>query len=378
MTIYWILSIRKSALNIRYCSLLYRQTKSIYPLAWFDTFQYHIFRTNTHHVLSMLLHSISITLALAIVTSTSAQSNSKRGVSVLGDDHNSDWSLLTSGESPLSWYWNWSPWPTNSALVSDLNFIPQIHGIGNLIADVAQAKTIPKNSTHLMAFNEPDGTTDSGGSSISPEDAAKAYIEHIRPLRKSEGGRFLVSHPATTGSSSGLDWLRGFNSSCYDLNPSDGCPLDFITAHWYGDFDGLVSWLGQLDEFYNDNSSTSSQTPLKIWITELALPQQDEETTLQMMNQTLLYLDKLDIVERYAWFGMFRRDESNEWTGKEVALFQNDGGLTKLGATYLNGAGGTVTFREGQKGTAEENSVCNRQVERYTWVILGVVWVLII
>lgn len=321
-------------------------------------------------------------LSLASLSFASAQLDSKRGISVLGDDHNSDWSLLTSTNSPLSWYWNWSPWPAKSDLVPSLMFIPQIHGIDDIAANVAQVNNLAANTTHLFTFNEPDGTTDSGGSSISPEDAAKTYIENILPLRKANGGRFLISHPATTGSDNGLKWLRDFNSSCYDLEPKTGCPTDFITAHWYGAFDGLTSWLSQLDEFYNINSTRT--TPLKIWITELALPQADEDTTVKMMNETLPYLDAQDNVEGYAWFGMFRRDESNEWTGQEVAMFKSDGSLTKLGATYLNGVAGDsgndtaeLPFEEGQKGTEKDESAASvSRAGGWLALSMGLMWLL--
>ena len=295
------------------------------------------------------------------LTSLTFAATTKRGISMLGDDHRSDWSLLTSPGSPLSWYWNWSPYPASPSLVSTLQFVPQIHGIDNIEANVAQALSLPENCTHLFTFNEPDGTTGSGGSSISPEDAAKAYIKNILPLRKGNGGRFLVSHPATTGSPNGLEWLRDFNTSCYKEAPKTGCPSDFIAAHWYGAFDGLTGWIEQLDTYYNTN--TSRATPLKIWITEVAIPQVDEEATVQMMNDTLPWLEGKDVVEKYAWFGMFRTDESNSWTGEEVAMFGKDGALTELGALYMNGvevngtssAGqGEEVFTEGQKGEAKD------------------------
>ena len=53
-------------------------------------------------------------------------------------------------------------------------------------------------------------------------------------------------------------------------------------------------------------------------------------------------------MERYAWFGAFRADDANEWTGDGVALFDGEGGLTELGALYLGGEGNG--FVEGQKG----------------------------
>lgn len=209
-------------------------------------------------------------------------------------------------------------------------------------------KGLPSSSTHLLTFNEPDGTTSSGGSSISAEEAARAYMDYVVPFRTGEsGGRnWKISHPSTTGSGNGLEWLRSFNESCYEIDSENGCPADFIAAHWYGEFAGLAGWLGTLDEFYNTNSTRSE--PMKIWVTELGLPQQSADATLAMMNQTLPYLDNLTYVERYAWFGAFRTDDANEWTGDGVALFDDDGGLTDLGALYMG-----ARYEQGQKGKGE-------------------------
>jgi hypothetical protein len=295
-------------------------------------------------------------LALSLLATTQAQ-ESKRGFAFIGDTHAPDNKLLSSDNSPLAWYYNWGPYPNTDLIpTGSLEFVPMIHGIE--ATEESQTEQVigglDKSSTHLLSFNEPDGTTDSGGSSISPEDAARAYIDYVVPYRNgSKGGRnWKISHPSTTGSGNGLEWLRSFNSSCYDIDPENGCPTDFIAVHWYGDFGGLASWLGTLDEFYNANSTNNSN--LKIWITEMGLPQQSADATVEMMNQTLPYLDNLDYVERYAWFGAFRTDDANEWTGDGVALFDDDGGLTELGALYMGN-----DFKEGQKGEGSSAGMLN-------------------
>lgn len=274
--------------------------------------------------------------------------NSKRGFSFVGDSHDSDNSLLTSSKTPLNWFYNWSPYPPSQIDPSDsMEFVPLIHGIDQAESGQTQdaIESLPDSSTHLLSFNEPDGTTSSGGSSISPSDAARAYINHIVPYQSSNRA-WKISHPSTTGSPNGLDWLRRFNESCHEIDEQNGCPTDFIAAHWYGGFPGLAGWLGTLNEFYNTN--TSRDPPLMIWVTELALPQADAQATVQMMNQTLPYLDQQEYVEKYAWFGAFRTDDANEWTGDGVALFDEDGGLTELGALYMGGEANG--FQEGQKG----------------------------
>lgn len=293
-------------------------------------------------------------ILLALFATSTAAADSKRGFAFIGDTHVSDNGLLTSSSSPLKWYYNWSPYPTSNLMsASSLEFIPMIHGID--ATKTAQTESVirglPPSSTHLLSFNEPDGTTSSGGSSIEPKDAARAYIDYVVPFRtgKSGGRNWKISHPSTTGSGNGLEWLRSFNESCYEIDKKNGCPTDFVAVHWYGNFAGLANWLGTLNEFYNTNSTRNE--PLKIWITELGLPQQDADATVAMMNQTLPYLDNQTYVERYAWFGAFRTRDANEWTGDGVALFDGDGGLTELGALYM-GSG----FKEGQKGQGESGA----------------------
>jgi hypothetical protein len=304
-------------------------------------------------------------LSLALLATTSLAQDSKRGFAYIGDTHTPDNTLLTSSSSPLRWYYNWSPDPTSPLSSSALEFVPMIHGL-DATKDSSTEPTIsrlPASSTHLLSFNEPDGTTGSGGSSISPEDAAKAYIDFVVPFRNGEK-KWKISHPSTTGSPNGLQWLRKFNESCYDIDHENGCPADFVAAHWYGAFDGLAAWLGTLNDFYNTNSTRND--PLPIWITEMALPQQDAKNTLGMMNQTLPYLDHLDYVERYSWFGAFRTDDANEWTGDGVALFDDDGGLTGLGALYLGDG-----FKEGQKGEGSEDAASGLRVSLGLMAALG-------
>lgn len=120
----------------------------------------------------------------------------------------------------------------------------------------------------------------------------------------------------------------------------------------------MASWLGTLDEYYN----RGSETPYEIWITELALPQQSAEATETMLNTTLPYLDGLDYVGRYSWFGLFRPENANGWTGDGVALLDGKGRLTELGAMYLGEPfeEGLSASKGGVKGVGvvrRENSV---------------------
>ncbi|TIC96030.1 Alkali-sensitive linkage protein 1 [Colletotrichum higginsianum] len=288
------------------------------------------------------LASLAASLLLPATALAQLGLSSKRGLAYQGDDHEADNQLLTSESSLISWYYTWSTWPT-PGLNDSVVFLPLVHGVDDASDSglVSRLNGLPESSTHLLTFNEPDGTTSSGGSSIDPEDAAKAYLEHLVPLRSAGPRTWNISHPVVTGSPQGIEWLQKFNESCYDLDVA-GCPTDFVSVHWYGDATGLRNHLGALRDFYDGSDD------LEYWITEMALPQQDAEATLAMMNESLAYLDGLDYVEGYAWFGAFREDEANAWTGDAVSLFDGDGGLTDLGALYLGGE--ERGFETGQKG----------------------------
>ncbi|KAI1322351.1 glycosyl hydrolase catalytic core-domain-containing protein [Xylariaceae sp. FL0255] len=284
-----------------------------------------------------------------------AQGASKRGMGYIGDTHDGDYSLLLSSNSPIDWYYTWSPVAAPSDIFpsgaeSRIEFVPALPDLDNLADDISTATNLSSSSTHLLTFNEPDGTTSSGGSSISPQDAATAYINQVVPLRD----RFNISHPAVTGSSRGLQWLEDFNTSCWKIDSKNGCPTDFVAVHWYGDFAGLTYWLDQLTGFYNQSGSGVVNGNLKVWVPELGLAQESMDTTLAMMNQSLPYLDALSYVERYAWFGVFRPKEANEWTGNGIALLENDGGLSELGAYYLGGE--QNGFKTGQQGSGGNSS----------------------
>ncbi|RYP89961.1 hypothetical protein DL770_003919 [Monosporascus sp. CRB-9-2] len=292
--------------------------------------------------------------ACTLGVSADSNSTSKRGISFIPETPPSDYDiLLSSDSSPITWYYTWSPRPAPEDHIfpwgvrSGIEFVPTLHSIGDgdLERDIERLGNLTDSSQHLFTFNEPDGTTDSGGSAISPREAAEAYIEQIVPLRE----RFRVSHPSVTGSERGLQWLRDFDSACREIDPENGCPTDFVVAHWYGGLEGLIWWLERLVDLYvSGDYGFESEDNLEIWIKELGIPGAPLEANRVMMEQTLPYLDGLNYVKKYAWFGTFRPQQANEWTGEGVALFQDDGGLTAIGALYLGGEANG--FQVGDRG----------------------------
>jgi len=173
-----------------------------------------------------------------------------------------------------------------------------------------------QNITHTLGFNEPDEPKKTGGSSMSASDAASIWIREMEPVR---GLGVKVGAPAVTGSGRGLDWMKSWLESC-----KGKCHYDFIPVHWYGPFEGLAGHIGAVRAQYPTAT---------LWVTEFGIIRAGASATIAMFNQSVAYLDKLEYVERYSYFGAFRSDASN--IGPDAAMLSKDGGLTEIGSLYV-------------------------------------------
>lgn len=195
----------------------------------------------------MLLSLVTLCLSSTALAQTTFQRSAKRGLVFVPDsDHPDDNKVWTSPTSDLTWYYNYgvqpSPVYSSTEAQSDFEFVPMLWGISpdsfyDQITALIEAGT---NISHVLTFNEPDGSA-SGGSSITPAAAATAWIKEVEPLRK-QGVR--TGAPAVTGSPGGFTWLEEFFASC--TSQGTNCTADFMSVHWYGGFEGLASHLGQV------------------------------------------------------------------------------------------------------------------------------------
>lgn len=125
--------------------------------------------------------------------------------------------------------------------------MPMLWGAPSSTSDTAfldGVKTLIKDGTnisHVMTFNEPDGTSSTGGSNVDPTLAATTWIREIEPLRKLG---VKTGAPAVTGGPGGFTWLSSFFSAC--ASQGTNCTADFIPIHWYANFEGLASHIGQV------------------------------------------------------------------------------------------------------------------------------------
>ena len=214
-----------------------------------------------------------------------AQSSSpKRGLVYVSGNPEDD-SIWHSGDSDLTWYYNYQSTPTAALADSDLQFVPQQWGAPESESDTSFLDSVNRqlddgaNITHVLAFNEPDGQSDTGGSGVPYELAARTWIREIEPLK--ERGVKLGA-PAVTGAPTGFEWLTGFFQAC-----DGGCSPDFIPIHWYGNFEGLASHIGQVRSTYPN---------LTMWVTEFGEPNASLEASQTFYNWSTDYLDSLECV----------------------------------------------------------------------------------
>lgn len=288
-----------------------------------------------------------VALSQDVSGTTKFQSSSKRGLIYMTSDHPSDDQLWVEDNSDLTWYYDYTDTPAaaySNHSQEEFEFVPMLWGSANSSGFASEIKsqiTSGRNITHVLTFNEPDGTSSTGGSEISPADAASIWLKDVEPLRNES---IKIGAPAVTGSQSGLTWLSEFFSNCTSLKTN--CTVDFIPLHWYGDFQGLASYLGQVVATYvctivtfqlaNVNIRFCRYPNTSIWITEYALANADLKDTQAFFQTSAEYFDRLDYIERYSYFGSFRSSVSN--VGPNAAMLTQDGQLTDIGSWYLGGA----------------------------------------
>jgi hypothetical protein len=278
--------------------------------------------------LCLVVLSLEATFALSKGVTTST----KRGLIDIATQNPSDDQIWIRHGSDLTWYYNYQAEPS-SAYASDASFefVPMLFGksdeLGStdtpFLTSIQNQIKAGANISHVLAYNEPDGQSSTGGSSVPADTAASVWMRNIAPLRD-QG--IKVGLPAVTGSPDGFNWLANFNKSCLALN-SKGCEADFIPVHWYGNFQGMASHVGQVRATY---------PKLPIWVTEFADPDDMLLNSQSFYNQSTALLDQLHYCDRYSYFGSFRSDVSN--VGKNAAFLTQNGQLTDIGSWYLGGS----------------------------------------
>ncbi|KAH0566200.1 hypothetical protein GP486_000398 [Trichoglossum hirsutum] len=189
-------------------------------------------------------------------------------------------------DSLVSWAYNWD----QSCEPLGLEYVPMIWSLAsNLIAtwNVNAEAAIGTGSKHLLSFNEPDLSTQSN---ISPSDAAAGYKRYMQPF----AGKAELGAPAVTNGKApmGLTWLSSFLDECSE------CTIDFVPIHWYDTSANIEYFMSYVASAH----AAAGYRP--IWVTEFAVSGSVDQQK-DFLRAVMPWLDSLDYVERYAYFGVF-------------------------------------------------------------------------
>ncbi|KAK3352504.1 hypothetical protein B0T25DRAFT_542122 [Lasiosphaeria hispida] len=224
--------------------------------------------------------------------------------------------LFTKPGSHISWLYNWSPLPTPSS--SSLQFVPMQWNHVNM--DALASHAAAARAPAVLGFNEPE-LRDQANMPVAL--AAREWLRCVEPLRRA-GVR--CGSPGISSAPEGVPWLREF----LRVVREGGGDVDFYALHWYGET------LGQFyDYLWSVYHQLGADRP--VWVTEFAATNWSVERPLErghvegFCRDSCKYLDGLEWVERYAWFGAMRDTGT---VGKWAALLDGNGKLTPLGKAY--------------------------------------------
>jgi hypothetical protein len=276
--------------------------------------------SNNHHPFSRFMKRTFLILALAFAFIAPAPADEvviKKGIGLGGDPE-----LVQKQVKALNvgWHYNWmAAWKGRD--IKGVEYVPMIFKENEWTARALDSVKVPKSkmeSSPLLGYNEPDAKAQGN---MSVDDALELWPALEKTNRR-------LGSPATVHPDNA--WMKAFMEGVEEKE----LRVDFICVHWYGELDAgkFIRRMEQVHKLYKK----------PIWITEFAIADWSAKSlkdnkhsprdVLKFMKDVLPELEKLDFVERYAWFpgkpGDARLGNS--------ALFDKDGELTKLGEFYAN------------------------------------------
>ncbi len=246
----------------------------------------------------------------------------KKGIGLITVRENKDSWRAKVRSLDVQWHYSWgAEIPSNEP--ENVEFVPMIWGGRNPESDRSRAMIEAlteagkdEHVAHLLGFNEPDSDSQAN---LLVEQALGGW-----PALMTTGLR--LGSPACVHPDN--DWMQRFMREADEKK----FRVDFVCVHWYGgpNAKSLVDRLRKIHKLYGK----------PIWITEFAVadwkakkPEDNKhkpEQVLAFMKEILPALDRLEFVERYAWFPA---DETSARLSPS-ALFHEDGSLTTLGRFY--------------------------------------------
>jgi len=225
----------------------------------------------------------------------------------------------------VSWYYTWSLDPKSDDGSRPMEFVPMFWNGNTVTPENIRKVKDNRNVINVLGFNEPDHPDQSN----MTVDQCLALWPQIMSTGKRLGS------PAPGGN---LQWLDEFMSKADKL----GYRVDFIALHKYPDYTNPKA----VDEFEHWLIAVHDKYHKPIWVTEFGtadvtkwhLQQKNkpsEALAEAFLVKTVKMLERLDFVERYAWFA-----DNCEGEYSLSPLYQKDGdGFTEMGKLYKDANG---------------------------------------
>ncbi|KAJ7882232.1 glycoside hydrolase [Mycena olivaceomarginata] len=224
----------------------------------------------------------------------------------------------------VPWYYNWKPEPSDDATGLSVEFVPMLWGknqtetFSETINDTISAL----NVTTVLGMNEPQ---EPGQSNLTAAEGAHMWQQYLEPLRSRN---IRLGSPAPSGAPGSTEWLTNFLNEC-----GQGCTVDFLVLHSYGtNATAFKEFLVNYHEVFK----------LNIWVTEWACqnmqgPQNQcsMSDVTEFMQETQEFMNQMEWVERYAWYGAKTAADMHGVNIKN-AMMDTDGVINDLGRQYID------------------------------------------
>ncbi|KAF9029521.1 hypothetical protein BDZ89DRAFT_715481 [Hymenopellis radicata] len=280
------------------------QSRSIpIPLAAVEGYKAYLYLFSLSRITPIL--KMLVFLLLSALPLVYCGYNAKRGLAFADGGHAQD--LKQAANGAPSWVYNWSSWPP-AMHVDGITPIPMQWGRPDIENFASRVKS--QRPPMCLGFNEPDLPSQSN---IDPYTAATLWKQNINSLA---GSGVKLGSPAISSAPSGKTWMTQF------LNACNGCTIDFLAIHWYGE--GVQNFIAYVQMIHATFPGRS------ICVTEFAETRTDPTLNYNFMIDAVKFLDGASYVQCYALFAFGRNAN-----GLESNMISGDGRLNTLGTKYV-------------------------------------------
>lgn len=255
----------------------------------------------------------AVTSALAIICADSASAKFGFGIPWGADNR---WAKNIP-DGVISWYHHWQMGYV-AEMPKDVEYVPTFWGPQKYLDwEFRKAEISKFNSSHILAFNEPDVASQAN---LDPKTAAHLWMKELQPYALKGKN---VSSPQMVYN---MDWLEEFMDEC------SNCKIGFMALHWYGsykDMDLFKAWVQNVHQKFK----------LPVWVTEFGITSASKPSQQQVndfASEAIQWLEAQDYVERAAWNGGYDvANPPDDYATPLNALFSSGGQFRSLANVWL-------------------------------------------